>query len=151
MNAVIDTGEKLFHETGHLTGISDFGVDWQALLEGEVALPPQGARFDISFEGALEGDRIRGKFTGVDYLVVRSDGYFELNLFVTITTDDGATIAMHETGTLIRKEDGPAELYLNMLFSTAHEKYVWLNTTPAWGRGTVDQATGEIDVTAYGA
>ncbi len=151
MPATTEIGERLFHETGRLTGISEFGVSWENLLKGEATLPPQGARFDITIEGRLEGERVTGKLTGIDYLVVRPDGYFDLNLYVTITTDDGATIAMHETGTLIRREDGPAELFLNMRLSTAHKKYDWLNATPVWGRGTVDPATGEIDVTAFGA
>ena len=151
MQAATEIGEKLFHESGQLTGISEFGVNWEKLLQGEATVPAQGARFDITFEGKLEGERINGKFTGIDYMVVRPDGYFDLELYVTITTTDGARIAMHESGTLLRKGDGLAELFLNMRFSTAHEKYEWINRMPAFARGTVNAATGEIDVTAFGA
>lgn len=149
MQTTAAIGEKLFEETARLTGIKEYGVSWDEFVAGNAAIPPQGARFDIAFEGTLTGDRINGSLTGLDFLTVRADGRFELNIYITITTDDGATISFEETGTLIPLDGAPAELYMNMRFSTAHEQYEWLNKLPAWGRGTVDMATGEIAVTAF--
>jgi len=151
MTTANTTGTVLFEETAQLTGIVEYGVAWNDLVAGEAKLPPQGARFDIAFEGQLTGERIRGKIDGVDYLTVRADGRFDMNIFATITTDDCATIAFHETGLLTPRGDGTVDLRLDMKFTTAHEMYSWLNRQQAWGWGTANQKTGEVRVTARAA
>lgn len=145
------TGSVIFEETAQLTDILEYGIDWKELVAGNANLPPQGARFDISFEGDVTGERIKGKIRGVDYLTVRADGRFDMNIFATITTDDGATIAFHETGLLTPRGDGLVDLRLDMTFTTAHEQYAWLNKQQAWGWGTADQTTGIVKVTARAA
>lgn len=57
--------------------------------------PPQGARIDITFEGTIEGEKVKGMMRGIDYMNVRADGRFELCLRAEITTDDGAKIAFY--------------------------------------------------------
>jgi hypothetical protein len=149
-NTLSKTAYKLFEERAQLTGITEYGVGWNDLLQGKVGIPAQGARFDIAFEGEIAGDRINGKISGVDFLTVRADGRFDMNIQATITTDDGATIAFHEDGVVVPSEDGaPAELYLNMHFNTAYERYEWINSKLARGRGTVDPSTGQINVTSF--
>jgi hypothetical protein len=147
----IPVEEHLFDETVHLTGITEFGVSWQDLTTGKVAPPPQGARFVIYFEGTLEGPRIKGKLSGVDFLTVRADGRFILDLHLTITTEDGENIYAHEDGILIPPQDDSriAGLKLNMHLSTASPQYSWVNQLQVWARGTVDWNTGEVQVRAY--
>lgn len=149
MQTTADVGTKLFDESIQLTSISEFGFGWTELQNGSVAIPPQGARFELAFEGTLEGERMKGTIEGVDYLNVRTDGPFELNIFATITTNDGVRIAFDETGVLSPGPEGINELYLNMKFTTGDERYSWLNKVQAWGRGSVDFASGKARVTAF--
>ncbi len=149
MQSAEKTKTALFTETFELTSITEFGVSWEKLSKGELAPPPQGARFDLAFTGNLTGDRINGTLTGIDFANIRADGRFELNIQVTITTDDGASISLQEDGVLIPSPDGPAQLFLNMKFNTGHEKYTWLNGLQVWGRGEVDQVTGKGTVSAF--
>ena len=148
MQTTVEIGQTLFEETARLTGVTEYGVSWEKLIRGEAQLPLQGARFDIAFEGSLEGDRIKGTIKGIDYATVRADGRFDMSIHATITTDDGARIAFYEDGVLTPNGDGTATLRLNMRFTTAHPAYAWLNTVQAWGTGVANQQSGEVRVTA---
>jgi hypothetical protein len=50
--------------------------------------------------GSFDGERLRGKVLagGGDWVTARTDGTFELDLRVTLQTDDGALIHMTFTG-----------------------------------------------------
>jgi hypothetical protein len=56
-------GEKIYEYDLDITGVADFGVSLQAIAAGEVTVPPQGARFDIAFDGRGKG-RISGECAG---------------------------------------------------------------------------------------
>lgn len=140
----------LFDERVHLTGVIEYGVSWSDMLSGKVKLPEEGARFDLAFEGELSGENIQGKIKGVDFLEVRADGRFMLNIQATIITNDGETIALHEDGVLTPGEGMPsADLHLTMKFSTHSKKYGWLNKIHVWGIGSVNMAIGEVEVSAF--
>jgi hypothetical protein len=142
----------LFDETVHLTGIVEYGISWTDLLSGKVQPPPEGARFDLSFQGELRGDALTGKIKGVDFLEIRADGRFMLNIQATIVTDDGEAIALREDGVLTPGNAGePAGLHLNMQFSTHSEKYGWLNKIQVWGIGKVHMQEGRVEVSAFAA
>lgn len=38
----------------------------QAIAAGKVAPPPEGVRFDLSFEGSIDGPKLKGAVHGVD-------------------------------------------------------------------------------------
>lgn len=141
--------EHLFDEEIYLTGITEFGISWEDLTSGIAELLPQGARFNIAFEGRMTGDKIKGEVKGIDYLYVRPDGKFILNLQATILTDDGEMIHLQEDGILQPNEDGTAKLNLNMHFHTASQKYNWLNKKLVWGIGEVNMAKGVVFVKGY--
>jgi hypothetical protein len=144
-----EIGQRLFEEEVHLTDIVEYGVSWSKLIAGETPIPAEGARFDLAFEGSLEGERIKGTVKGVDYLDVRADGRFQMTIHATITTDDGARISFTEDGVVSPGPDGIAGLRLNMEFKTSHEKYKWLNALQGWGVGTSNTNTGVVNVTAF--
>lgn len=133
----------LFEEQVVLTDFVEYGFSMQDLVNGE-RIPEEGARFDIYFEGDLIGEKINGKISGVDYLEVRTDGRFFLDLHAKILTDDGAQIQVTETGI----NDNGA-LKLNMEFHTNDKRYTWLNRTQVLGLGTVDFNTGQAIVKGY--
>lgn len=141
--------KHIFDEELHLTTITEFGVSWDDLLTGSARLPYQGARFDLAFEGKLTGPEIRGTIKGVDYLEVRADGKFQLNIQAIVVTDDGEAIALKEDGILTPSPNGPARLHLNMQFSTAAARYQWINARQMWGVGEVDMQSGTVAVRGY--
>ena len=86
--------------------------------------------------GSFEGERLRGKVLagGGDWVTALADGTFELDLRVTLETDDGALIHMTFTGV---RDD--ANHYLRTLprFETAAPKYAFLNRLLAVGIGEI--------------
>ena len=136
--------QLLFEEEIRLTKVQEYGFSWQKLVDKNTSIPPHGARFDIYFEGELKGDKINGTIKGVDYLEVRSDGLFSLDLHASIATADGANIKVTESGI-----NDKGKLRLNMNFHTSDERYAWLNQALVWGVGSVAFETGEVEIKAY--
>ena len=141
----------LFEEQVQLTGIKEFGLNWEDMIQGKTGIPPGGARFDISFEGYLKGPRIDGRIKGIDYLTVRADGRYMLRIYATVITHDGESIALEEEGILIPDRENPAKaiLQFNMKFTTAVPKYAWLNNLPVWATGNIDRVTGSVYIRAF--
>jgi hypothetical protein len=81
--------------TSHLTGETHFGIDLQSALSGAQAIPPEGVRVDVTFEGEFTGPKIKGTIAGTDYVLMRGDGVSRLHAHAVITTDDGERIAFH--------------------------------------------------------
>jgi hypothetical protein len=86
--------------------------------------------------GSFDGERLRGKVLagGGDWVTAQPDGTFELDLRVTLETDDGALIHMTFTGV---RDD--ANHYFRTLprFETAAPKYAFLNRLLAVGIGEI--------------
>ena len=86
--------------------------------------------------GSFEGERLRGKVLagGGDWVSGRADNALELDLRVTLETDDGALIYMTFTGL---RDD--AHQYFRTLprFETAAPKYAFLNRLLAVGIGQI--------------
>jgi hypothetical protein len=83
--------------------------------------------------GSFEGERLRGiVLGGADWVTAAADGTFELDLRLTLETDDGALI--HVTVTGVRDD---ANGYFRTLprFETAAPKYSFLNRLLAVGIG----------------
>jgi len=100
--------------------------------------------------GTFEGPRLRGTVLpgGGDWLVERADGVRQLDVRITLRTDDGALIYAHYSGLfhaapgimdrLLRGETvDPSQYYFRTapMFETAAEKYAWLNRVLAVGIG----------------
>ena len=148
----IEVGELIYELNLNITGMIDFGINFEALIGGEIPPPPEGARFDIAFEGNASGEKINGTVSGVDYLNMRADGRTDLNVYLTITTDDGQNIACQVCGTVTpRPNTSIFDLRENARLFTSSEKYKWVNMVDVWAIGTVDLATGAITVSAYAA
>ena len=86
--------------------------------------------------GSFEGEHLRGKVLagGGDWVTAKSDGTFELDLRVTLETDDGVLIHMTFTGV---RDD--ANHYFRTLprFETAAPQYAFLNRLLAVGIGQI--------------
>ena len=129
------------------------------LMRVEVVVPPpqklgavpQGTRVIAAIAGGtFEGPRLRGKVLpgGGDWTLLRPDGVLELDLRITLETDDGALIGMSSFGlrhgpvevlaALSRGEPvDPSEYYFRTAprFETSAPQYAFLNRVMAIASG----------------
>jgi hypothetical protein len=141
--------EHIFDEDIHLTRITEYGISWTDLIEGNVEIPVQGARFDLFFEGNVTGSKINGVIKGVDYLEIRADGKFMLNIFASVITEDGEIISIKENGISTPLSNRTARLHLNMEFLASSGEYNWLNKKQAWITGEVDLINGKVKAAGF--
>ncbi len=125
-------------------------VDVEMPLQMVGATPIGERRIAKVTGGTFTGPEMNGKILpgGGDWLLLRSDGSLQLDVRVTLETDDGALIFMTYRGfrhgpaevmaRLNKGEDvDPSEYYFRVapLFETGAEKYDWLNRIVAVGTG----------------
>ena len=146
----ITVADHLYDVTAHFTNVIEFGISLQDLLSDPVKMPPQGARFDVEFEGSVSGPKMKGKVKGTDYVYMRPDGYSRLHIHAVITTDDGVNISFSGDGTSA-PSDNPSVFNLreNVTVLTADPAYAWLNQLQIWAQGSVELTKGEIKVSGY--
>jgi hypothetical protein len=129
----------------------------------ELGTVPHGIRSFVPVTGGdFEGPRLRGKILpgGGDWLLLRSDGVLELDLRITLETDDHALIYMTFQGLRHGPPDAiaalgrgevvdPARYYFRTLprFETSTETYAFLNriVTVGVGEARPDGAVHRID------
>ena len=107
---------------------------------------PHGTRVTFPITGgSFEGDRLRGNVLpgGDDWTLKRPDGVIELDLRITLETDDGALIYMTFEG--LRDDGAPGAPYFRTLprFETSEPKYSFLNRMLAVGTGEI-HANGPV-------
>jgi Protein of unknown function (DUF3237) len=142
-------GEKIYEYDFDVAGMTDYGVSLEAILAGQETIPPQGARFDVAFEGPVKG-RLSGRVRGVDYLRLRGDGRLDLDIRATVETDDGHRIALSASGVAVPRAGQPiSDLSENVQLTTAAADYAWVNTRQIWAEGTVNLATGKGHIEAH--
>jgi hypothetical protein len=112
----------------------------------DIGAGPHGLRVTFPITGgSFEGDRLRGKVLpgGDDWTLERPDGVLELDLRITLETDDGALIHMTFEG--IRDDSAQGAPYFRTLprFATADPRYSFLNRLLAVGRGEI-RADGPV-------
>ena len=147
---LVAPGQFMYEYDLRFTQVVEYGVSANAVLSGQLPPPPEGARFDVYFEGPVTGPRVNGSVRGVDYLHIRADGRCQLNIHAEITTADGKKVALTAGGMAIPKPGSPIfQLRENATLITNHPEYSWLNHIPIWASGTVDVSTGEIKVKGY--
>ena len=134
-------------------------MDFRLLMTLQVAVAgaqkigavPHGTRVTAPItSGHFEGPRLRGRVLpgGGDWTLLRGDGVLELDLRITLETDDGALIHMTSFGlrhgpsdviaALARGESiDPAAYYFRTVprFETGHPKYAFLNRLVAVSSG----------------
>jgi hypothetical protein len=141
--------EKIFEYDLDITGVTDYGVDMEALFTGRESVPLQGAQFDVALAGPVKG-RVSGALRGVDYLRVRPDGRRELELRGTIETGDGSRIAFTAEGVGSPRAGEPiVDLAVRIDLLTAATAHAWVNAKPAWGSGYANLATNKIHIDVY--
>jgi len=123
---------------------------FQARFTDSVEIGPVGAgvRVDNYFDGRMtEGELTGARVRGVDQVTIRADGSVELDIRETIETERGA-ISADVRGYAVPHPEA-AHLHAikgYALFRTAVSDYAAYNDAVVAIEGTVDMATGEIDV-----
>jgi hypothetical protein len=143
-------GELLYEYTPMITQVVEYGASMEAIVSGQTMPPAEGARVDVYFEGPVTGAKLSGSVRGVDYLNLRADGRYELNIRAEITTDDGKKIALAADGVALGQTP-VLQLRENVKLTTSHPEHAWVNPIQIWASGTVDLAQGEIRVKGYAA
>jgi hypothetical protein len=118
----------------------------------ELGQTPMGRRRIVPVkEGTFEGDRLRGTVrtdAGGDWLLQRADGSYQMDVRLTLETDDGALVLMSYRGVRTAPDDVAARMangervpatdyYLRTtpFFETSDPRYAWLNGVIAVGVG----------------
>ena len=140
--------KPLFEASYDITGVTEFGSSFEALLQGKLEVPPEGFRANVNFKGTISGD-IEGTAEGFDYLYTRADGRNELNVRVVITTKEGKNISFEADGVSVPQPDGTFKIAENVTLFSSHPEYAYLNPLQVWGIGTVKGM--KIDVKFYSA
>ncbi len=121
-----------------------FEIDFQVTPPEPLGVTPLGDRRIVTVtSGSFEGPKLKGTVvpnSGGDWLLLRNDGVLQLDVRVTLKTDDDALIYMAYRGVrdaapevaarLARGEDVDATEYYfrtTPYFETSSEKYAWLN------------------------
>ena len=142
-------GEMIYAYDVEITGMTDFGIELGVILDGSRPIPPQGARFDVGFEGRATG-RLAGRVSGTDYAYMRPDGCLELNIRGVIETPDGARIALFAGGVGVLRSGEPViDLSENVSLLTASDAYGWVNARKIWAVGVADLGTGKLHIEGY--
>lgn len=129
-------------------------VDWASVKD--VGKTPAGVRRIASVKGGrFTGERLSGAILeGADWVIARPDGVTQVDVRLTLQTDDGAFIYLTYQGLLrIKPEDmqriatgepvDPSDwsLVVKAKFECGAERYAWLNDVIAVGKG-VQTPTG---------
>jgi hypothetical protein len=75
---------------------------------------------------------LSGSVKGVDYLKLRADGRFELDIYAEITTEDGKKIALAADGVALG-EAPVLQLRENVKLTTSHPEHAWGQPDPDLG------------------
>ena len=98
--------------------------------------------------GTFDGPRLAGTIvanSGGDWVQVRADGSFRLDVRITLRTKDGADIYMAYAGIGV-SDAGKTTIRTAPLFETGDERYAWLNRIQAVASGASNAGTVSYDV-----
>jgi hypothetical protein len=142
-------GEKIYEYVIDVKDTIEYGLSLSDVIAGNAAPPSHGARFDVYFEGQVDG-RIQGKISGADFAFMRPDGLIELNIHAKIDAGNGVLIAFWAGGIgRLRSGEPVLDLAENVRLTTSHESHHWVNGRQIWATGTADLGAGKISVEAF--
>lgn len=112
---------------------------------------PAGARTVAEVTGGtVSGDRINGQVKGnaaADWMLTDANGIATLDVRVVVETDDGALIYVTYEGRADWSEGpGTKPIYMAPKFETSDERYAWLNSVQAVGKGQLGAGTVSYEI-----
>lgn len=116
----------------------------------QIGATPIGTRLNLELDGrSEEGGRIAGRFTGVDYATLRSDGNLELNVQATLTSEGGERAAISGIGLAVPTPGGGMAGRLALRFATAAPGLAWMNSVLGIAVTRADMQTGSLEMTVH--
>jgi len=129
-----------------------FSADVLLDLPLDIGNTPHGLRRIVYVKGgSFEGENIKGEILagGGDWLLVRPDGAWELDVRATLQSDDGQRIYTYYRGIIDappeivdafrrgERDADPAKYYFRTspVFETGSDKYAWMNRIICVGVG----------------
>jgi hypothetical protein len=146
----MESAELLYEYVLRVTRIVEYGTSLQAIIGGK-APPPEGARFDISLEGSVDGPKLKGSCQVVDYLNIRADGRSELHIHAQFDLTDGEKVSLYADGVGTLDAKGILQLRENVTLKSNSPAHSWVNSIAVWGVGTANLSTGDVQVKGYKA
>ena len=112
---------------------------------------PAGARTIAEVSGgSMSGERVNGTVKGnaaADWMLTSKDGIATLDVRVVVETDDGALIYITYEGRADWSEGpGTKPIYMAPKFETSDERYAWLNSVQAVGKGQLGAGTVTYEI-----
>lgn len=112
---------------------------------------PAGARTIAEVSGgSMSGERVNGTVKGnaaADWMLTSKDGIATLDVRVVVETDDGALIYITYEGRADWSEGpGTKPIYMAPKFETSDERYTWLNSVQAVGKGQLGAGTVSYEI-----
>jgi hypothetical protein len=108
---------------------------------------PAGTRLISEITGArYEGERFCASLLGsacADWATVDPDGRVQVDVRLTLETDDGAVVFVHYEG---RGDASTGVTYSAPLFETGDERYSWLTRIQFVGKSTFDGTRLEYEM-----
>jgi hypothetical protein len=147
----MESAELLYEFVLRVTGVDDYGASLQAIAGGKAPPPPEGARFDMSLEGSVDGPKLKGSWHGVEYVNIRADGRAELHIHGRFDLIDGGKVSLFADGVGFIDANGILQLRQNVTLKSNSPAHAWVNSIAVWGVGTANLATGEVRVKGYKA
>lgn len=151
MSETMAVQEHLYDAAVQITEMIDFGIDAQSLSSGRTPMPPQGVRFNTSFQGEYTGAKLKGRLIGTGAALVRADNVSMVKSESVLTTLEGDRIAVHADAIYPNPAQGSTVIQWrgNISFHTASSRYSWVNSVMCWETGTIDLATGKMVLKGY--
>jgi hypothetical protein len=114
-----------------------------------IGATPRGQRTIAEVKAArFEGERLSARLVGsaaADWALARPDGVVEIDVRMTLETDDGALLYLSYDGNL-DPERGDQPVLSMMRFETSDERYAWLNRIRAVGKGAFTGGTVRYEI-----
>ena len=133
----------LYQTTAQITGFDTFG----ATLTDPI--PAEGRRTNFNFSGPVSG-QISGNLVGTDYATVYPNGDIDLDIFGTITTTDGAKIAVNYNGRTTPSSATLSDLTEIGKLNSNDPNYAYLNDMHIVGVGTSNNTDNTLSISIYG-
>lgn len=110
---------------------------------------PRGTRMIAEVKAArFEGERLSARLAGTaaaDWALIRPDGVIEVDVRISLQTDDGAMVYLSYTGNL-DPQRGEWPVLSMMRFETGDQRYAWLNRICAVGKGQVGDGVVRYEI-----
>jgi hypothetical protein len=115
---------------------------------------PSGTRMIAEVEDFVyEGERLKGRMKGraaADWMTLSPELVGTLDVRGLLETHDGALVYSWYHGRLdLSKPVGSAPIYAAPLYETGDERYTWLNTVQAVGKGTLAEDARTLTYELY--